>query len=130
AAHAPHKPSPTAVDAEPLHLMVVDDNPDAANALASLLRQMGQQVVVFGDADSALRAAQHEHADAYILDIGLPGMDGYELARQLRKRADTKNAVLIALTGYGQYKDRTAALRAGFDHHFIKPVEGMELLEA
>lgn len=110
-----------------LHLMIVDDNIDAAESLSSLLEAKGHQVVVATDAKNALENADIERIQVFILDIGLPGMDGYELARHLRENPATKNAVLIALTGYGQAHDRVLSKAAGFDHHFVKPNNVLEL---
>jgi CheY-like chemotaxis protein len=109
--------------------MIVDDNHDAAQSLCSLLETKGHQVAVVGDAESALTTAGIEHVQAFILDIGLPNMNGYELARRLRGRPETASAVLIALTGYGQAHDRVLSKAAGFDHHFVKPNDTLVLTE-
>jgi CheY-like chemotaxis protein len=103
--------------------MIVDDNLDAAQSLAALLEACGHQVTVLEDADSALMAVVDMRIQAFILDIGLPGMDGYELARRLRADPATASAVIIALTGYGQAHDRILTKAAGFDHHFVKPID-------
>ena len=113
--------------AKNLHLMIVDDNIDAAQSLGSLLAAKGHQVIVAGDAKSALKNAHIERIQVFILDIGLPDMDGYELARRLRAKSETANAVLIALSGYGQAHDRVLSKAAGFDHHFVKPNDTLEL---
>ena len=107
----------------PLHLMIVDDNLDAAQSLAALLESCGHHVTVLEDAGSALMAIVDIRVQVFILDIGLPGMDGYELARRLRADPATANAVIIALTGYGQAHDRVLTKAAGFDHHFVKPID-------
>jgi CheY-like chemotaxis protein len=104
-------------------LMLVDDNVDAANTLAMLLELQGYAVSVEYRAHDALARAARDAPRACLLDIGLPDMDGYELARQLRAQASTADAVLIALTGYGQAQDRERSELAGFDHHLVKPVE-------
>ncbi|OFA07724.1 alkaline phosphatase synthesis transcriptional regulatory protein PhoP [Duganella phyllosphaerae] len=106
-----------------LRLMVVDDNQDAGRTLGALLEAQGRQVLIFEDAETALRASAVAPVDAFILDIGLPDMDGYELARRLRAQAATAGKLLIALTGYGQAHDRVLSKAAGFDHHFVKPVD-------
>ena len=116
--------------AAPMRLMIVDDNADAAEALAALLSADGHQVAVLEDAASALRQAAEQPPQAFILDIGLPDMDGYQLVRALRARPETADAVFIALTGYGQAHDKVLAKAAGFDHHFVKPVEWQELAKA
>ncbi|MCS0591336.1 response regulator [Massilia norwichensis] len=104
-------------------ILVVDDNVDAANSLGELLALLGHEVVVRFDGKSALRDAAAFAPDVLVLDIGLPDMDGYELARRLRSVAATAQARYLALTGYGQAHDRTLAHAAGFDHHFVKPVD-------
>jgi len=102
--------------------MVVDDNVDGANSLAALLEAFGHNVVVMNDAQDALKTASAIAPDVFILDIGLPESDGYELAKRLRGQSDFAKATLIALTGYGQPNDKTLVTAAGFDHHFVKPV--------
>ena len=106
-----------------LRVMVVDDNVDAAAMLAMLLEAGGRQVSVEHDARRVLARARDEVPQVYLLDIGLPEIDGNELARQLRSQPETAGAVLIAVTGYGQENDRALSLAAGFDHHLVKPVD-------
>ena len=103
--------------------MLVDDNVDAANTLAMLLEMQGYNVSVAYRAQDALERAALDPPGIFLLDIGLPDMDGYELARRLREQQPTGDAVLIALTGYGQAQDRERSEQAGFDHHLVKPVE-------
>ncbi|MDB5760306.1 MAG: hypothetical protein JWM30_3595 [Burkholderia sp.] len=110
------------------NILIVDDNVDAANTLAMLLRANGHQVAVKHTGEDALQHCAHEAPDVMLIDIGMPGMDGYRLARNLRKLPQTANAVLIAVTGYGQAKDRQRAEQAGFTHHFVKPVDSAQLL--
>lgn len=119
-------PSP----AGPLRIMVVDDNVDAAETLSTLLRMHGHEVCAAGDADAALKLAPAFGAQVYILDIGLPGIDGYELAGKLREQMGASPATLIALTGYGQESDRERSSRAGFDFHLRKPADPEELQRA
>jgi PAS domain S-box-containing protein len=107
----------------PLRLLVVDDNLDAAATLAMLLEACGYEAMVENDSLRALERALEERPDACLLDIGLPEMDGNELARRLRADPRTRAALLVAVTGYGQEQDRRAALEAGFDHHMVKPVD-------
>ncbi len=109
------------------HLMVVDDNADAAKTIAMLLEILGYSVSVEYEAHSALKRARIEAPRVLLLDIGLPDMDGYELARRLRALPETARATLIALTGYGQEEDRARTKAAGFDHHFVKPVDPAQL---
>lgn len=111
----------------PMHLLIVDDNKDAADLLGVLLEMEGHRVSVEYDAHAAIRHAREEHPTVLLLDIGLPVMDGYELARQLREHPSTASATLIAVTGYGRDDDRKRSKAAGFDHHLVKPVNPDEL---
>ena len=104
-------------------VLVVDDNRDAANSLGALLRMLGAEVDVVHDGESALQAFSSQHPQVVLLDLGMPGMDGYEVARRLRQRHDGRGVMLIALTGWGQEKDRLNSRAAGFDHHLIKPAD-------
>jgi CheY-like chemotaxis protein len=103
--------------------LVVDDNVDAAHSLERLLRTDGHQVCVVYSGSAAVDAAASYRPDVVLLDIGLPDIDGYEVARHVRSDARGKVMVLIAVTGWGQPKDRQRATEAGFDHHLTKPVE-------
>jgi signal transduction histidine kinase/CheY-like chemotaxis protein len=111
----------------PLRILVVDDNVDAASTLAHWLALEGHTVAVAHDGRSALEQAAREPFEAFILDIGLPGMDGTELARRLRVGGLAKGALLLALTGYGQTSDREKSAAAGFDHHLVKPADPQQL---
>ena len=122
--------SPPAPQSRPLELVIVDDNVDAAESLAALLSTAGHSVTVLENGLSTLQYAAEHKPQVFILDIGLPDMDGYQLARRLKAQPATANAVFIALTGYGQAHDKVLAKAAGFDHHFVKPVEWQELLQA
>lgn len=104
-------------------LLVVDDNRDAAMSLAMLLRLHGHEVKVAHDGAAALAVATTFVPHVVFLDIGMPGMDGYEVARRLRQQPGMETAVLAALTGWGQQEDRRRTAEAGFDHHFVKPPE-------
>jgi signal transduction histidine kinase/ActR/RegA family two-component response regulator len=110
-----------------LHVVIVDDNVDAANSLGVLLKAIGHQVNITSNAKAALLDAARIRPHAFILDIGLPDIDGYELAKRLRKLEGCGDAVLIALTGYGQPQDQAMALEAGFNHHFVKPADTQRL---
>ena len=110
-------------------VLVVDDNVDAAQLLAMVFENLGYEVLVEHDPHSALRVAAGRMPDVCILDIGLPDMDGNELARRLRAQPGTERALLIAVTGYGRPRDRERALEAGFDHHLVKPVDLRRLIE-
>jgi CheY-like chemotaxis protein len=104
-------------------ILVVDDNEDAAVGLATLLRLDGFEVLVAHDGAEALAIAQHEHPALVLLDLGLPGMDGYEVARRLRAIEGLQAARLIAVTGYGQAADKRRTAEAGFEAHLVKPVD-------
>ncbi|MCE4554680.1 ATP-binding protein [Roseateles cellulosilyticus] len=104
-------------------ILVVDDNVDAAQMLALLLQSEGHDVAIETVAMHVLDRANRWHPQVVILDIGMPGMDGYEVAQQLRGHAATAGTVLMAVTGYGQAGDRERARRAGFDHFLVKPVD-------
>ena len=90
---------------------------------------MGQQVCTATDATEALESVRRERPDLVISDIGMPNIDGYELARRLRKEPDSERLILVALTGYGQETDKQQAKAAGFDYHLVKPVS-LEALQA
>ncbi len=106
-----------------LRVMVVDDNEDAAETLGDLLKLEGHEVAVETDPANALKRADDVAPDVYILDIGMPQMDGYELARRLRTTSTGRAAVLVAHTGYGQAEDMVKSRMAGFDHHLVKPLD-------
>lgn len=115
---------------QPLRLLVVDDNKDAADSLAIFLDAAGHKVFVEYNAISAIACAHMVSPQICILDIGLPDMDGNELASQLRAMPETVNAILIAVTGYSHERDKKKSIAAGFDHHFVKPVDVAKLLSA
>lgn len=103
-------------------ILVVDDNRDAAHALGKLLERLGHDVKYAYDGATALRAAREHQPSVVLLDIGLPEMNGYDVAKQLRKDSLFKNTLLVAVSGYGQEEDRIRSEEAGFDYHFTKPV--------
>ena len=105
-------------------VLVVDDNVDAAVSLGRLLTRLhGQDVKVAHDGPSGLALAEAFRPEVVILDIGMPGMDGYEVARRLRDRPESNGTLLVALTGWGQEADRRRSAEAGFDRHLVKPVD-------
>ncbi len=119
---AHQKPSPSGY-----RLLVVDDNQDAADSLADLLRLEGHEVRVAYSGVAALEMTESCAPDALFLDIGMPGMDGYEVARRIRQQPGREKVVLAALTGWGQQVDRRRTAEAGFDHHLVKPPEPKEV---
>jgi PAS domain S-box-containing protein len=108
-------------------ILVVDDNVDAAESLAVLLRMEGHEVLVAHDGPEALVAAEGQPPEIAILDLGMPGMDGFEVARRLRALAESNGMLMLALTGWGQEQDRYRCFEAGFDGHLPKPVEWEDL---
>ena len=122
-------PEPVAAPCPALDVMVVDDNVDAAEMLSLMVETYGYRVRTEHASLAALREAERAPADLYLLDIGLPELDGHELARRLRANPATAHATLVAVTGYGGGRDRSAAHEAGFDYHFVKPVDPGALAE-
>ena len=104
-------------------VMVVDDNKDAADSLGMLLRLRGMQVEIANDGPSAIRTFPIFHPTVILLDLGMPGMDGYEVAQRIRHLPDSENVALIALTGWGHAEFRQRSRDTGFLHHLVKPIE-------
>jgi CheY-like chemotaxis protein len=104
-------------------ILLVEDNRDAAESLAILLELLGHRMRVVHDGVAAMEAARSKVPDVMLVDIGLPGMDGHEVARQVRLDPNLKNVTLIALTGYGHKEDKRRAMAAGFDYYLVKPVD-------
>ncbi len=138
--HAPSTAAPAPVSASrqakleqgrerPARVLVVDDNVDLAKGLARLLQIRGHDVRIAFDGPTGLDEAKNSRPDVVLLDIGLPGMDGYQLAAQLRLDETVKDATLIAISGYGQEEDLRLAREAGFDHHLVKPIISDELIK-
>jgi PAS domain S-box-containing protein len=119
----PWEHAPTA-----LHVLVVDDNLDTATGMTKLLGASGYRVTTAHDGPTALDVARAERPDVILIDIGLPGMDGYRVTQELRKDECCKEAVIIAISGYGQEQDRRRSRQAGIDHHLVKPVDYDDLL--
>ena len=111
-----------------LRVMVVDDNLDAGQMLGVWLQELGHEVMVKATPEEALSCAQNATIDVFLLDIGLPQMDGDELARRLRARPRNEGAIYSAVTGYGQARDIKQSKQAGFDYHFVKPLDPSRLL--
>ena len=121
-------PRLTAQQAVMRRIMIVDDNEDSAQVLAEVLELIGHDTHIAHDAPSALQTVSGFAPDVILMDIGLPVMDGYELARAIRAMTDLRSPRLIALTGYGQESDRQRAFEAGFDEHLVKPIRIERLL--
>jgi CheY-like chemotaxis protein len=109
--------------ASPRRVLIVDDNEDAANSLAMILKLSGHETASVYTAMDALERAVSFRPDVVLLDIGLPGMDGYEVAQKMRELPGLRGIRLVAVTGYGRSDDRLRARDAGFDDHLTKPVE-------
>jgi CheY-like chemotaxis protein len=120
---------PAARPGRALRVLVVDDNVDQAESMAMLLRAAGQEVRVVYSGAHALATAAEYRPQVVLLDIGLPEIDGYEIARRLRQDPLFERLPLIAMTGYGQDTDRQRSLAAGFDHHLVKPADPQRLRE-
>ncbi len=116
-------PHPAEAPGRGLRVLVVDDNSDAATMLADALAERGYQTAMAHDGPQALNVAAGFRPHVALLDIGLPVMDGFELARQFRSTTELLSTRLVAVTGYGQERDRLASTAAGFDAHLVKPVD-------
>jgi signal transduction histidine kinase len=128
APEASRTPAPSVAPRVPLRILIVDDNVDAADSVAWLMRQQAHEVRTAHDGRSALEMANDFRPQVIVLDLGLPELDGYEVSRRLRATPDTREALIIAVSGYGQDEDRRRSTQAGFDYHFIKPVNFETLL--
>jgi CheY-like chemotaxis protein len=109
-------------------VLIVDDNQDTASGMAKLLKVLGHEAAIANDGPAAIEAAQEFQPSYVLLDIGLPGMDGYQVARRLRQHESCKDSVIIAVSGYGQDEDRRRAKEAGIDHHLVKPIDHNALI--
>jgi CheY-like chemotaxis protein len=119
----PATATPTPNQASAYRILLADDNADFANSMALLLRAKGHEVRVTHNGADALKEAGSFQPQFAFLDIGMPILNGYELAENLRRSPETKDVVLTAITGWGQENDRRRAERAGFHHHLVKPVD-------
>ena len=124
----PDRPSEAAMgriaaSSKPARILVIDDNVDTARVMAKLLKLLGHEVKISHDGPEGIETARDFRPSFVLLDIGLPGMDGYEVAAQLRREVCCKESVIIAVSGYGQDEDRRRSKEAGFHHHLIKPLD-------
>lgn len=126
----PARPSKPDSPIKPRRILVVDDNVDFAASLKLLLEHEGQVVEVVHDGQSALDAAKTFSPDVVLMDLGLPGINGFETAHALRAMPEMRGALLIAVSGYAQDEDRRRSAREGFDNHLQKPVELQQILDA
>jgi len=104
-------------------VLIVDDNRDSVETMATLIRLSGHEIEMAHDGKTALEKAKSFKPEIILLDVGLPDMHGYEVAERLRAVPENKSLVIVALTGYGNEEDRRRARDAGFDYHFVKPVD-------
>jgi CheY-like chemotaxis protein/anti-sigma regulatory factor (Ser/Thr protein kinase) len=129
----PQALSPPTEKAKPtgpsLRVLVVDDNVDTVTTLALLVKESGHDVRTAFDGPTVLEVALDYRPNVVLLDIGLPGLNGFEVSKQLRQQPGLQNAVLVAMTGYGQESDRRRSQEAGFDHHLVKPGDLGKVLE-
>ena len=114
-------------EGQPLRVLVVEDDTGTARTWARLLGSLGHEVEVAADGPAAVRAAEARPPDVVLLDIGLPGMSGYEVARRLRQLPSNSRPLLVAVTGFGEPADRLHSYEVGIDLHLVKPVEVEEL---
>jgi CheY-like chemotaxis protein len=119
--------SDTETVAERRRVLVIEDNADAQLSMKYLLEMWGHEVAVAGDGPTGVDSALSLHPDITLVDIGLPEMDGYEVARRIRNAPGGEQMMLVALTGYGTPEERSRAMQAGFDVHLVKPVEPEQL---
>ncbi|HXR50911.1 MAG TPA: response regulator [Steroidobacteraceae bacterium] len=124
------RPDTSTEGIRPLRILVADDNLDSAMSWSALIEDGGHQVVTAYDGRAALEAAEQLHPQVALLDIGMPHLDGYEVARRIRASTWGREAMLVAVTGWGQAKDRALAREAGFDEHFTKPLDPVQLARA
>ncbi len=110
-----------------LRILIVEDDPDAAKSLAQYLEAAGHEVVMAPDGRSALAAVAAEHPDVALIDIGLPDLSGYEVARHLQQLQAEKRPLLVAITGYGREEDFQRSREAGIDLHLVKPADREQL---
>jgi CheY-like chemotaxis protein len=118
-----------ALRVSPKRVLLVEDNADVADMLTAYLQQLGHEVIQAHDGPAGLDAALRHRPEVIVCDIGLPGLDGYEIARRIRESPAPQPCVLIAVSGYGASTDRERARAAGFDHHLTKPADPVQLAD-
>ena len=125
----PERPGPEDKTASrpTVRILVVDDNRDSAESLSLLLETLGNDVRTAHDGLEAVELAKEQQPELVLLDLGLPSLNGYDVAREIRRQPWGKSTVLVALTGWGQEEDRRRSAEAGFDHHLVKPVDTVRL---
>ncbi len=106
-----------------MRILIAEDNRDSADSLKALLETLGYEAHISNDGESAVRLAATLRPDVIVMDIGLPGINGYEAARQVRALKPELPALIVALTGWGQQSDRLRSAEAGIDHHLVKPLD-------
>jgi two-component system, OmpR family, response regulator len=126
--HSPERAATATRAPGRLSVLVVEDNPDTLTTTARLVQLSGYAVAAATTGEEALRAVAEHDPDVVLLDLGLPGMDGYDLAKRLRLRAASKRPLLVAVTGYGKDEDKARAAAAGIDLHLTKPADPRMLL--
>jgi CheY-like chemotaxis protein len=124
---SPRQPELPSNEIPPTRILVVDDNLDSAKSMALLLKLMGHEVCLAHDGLEAVEVAVRERPEVIMLDIGLPGQDGYQACRLIR-REGLDDELIVALTGYGQDEDRARSMAAGFNNHLVKPVS-LEMIQ-
>ena len=130
ASHAVQPKRRSSTRAVARRVLVVDDNVDAALMLAALVKQFGHEVLTVHDGPQALRVAENFQPDVILLDIGMPGMNGFEVARSLREKGISPAPRIVAVTGWGKPEDQERSREAGFDMHLVKPVEVSQIQQA
>lgn len=106
-----------------MRILIAEDNRDSADSLKALLEALGHEAHISYDGESAVRSAADLRPDVIVMDIGLPGINGYEATRQIRAMKPALPALIVALTGWGQQSDRLKSAQAGIDHHLVKPLD-------
>jgi two-component system, sensor histidine kinase len=126
----PSEAKPLTIDTSPLRIVLIEDNEDSREMLRVSLEMAGHEVGIAADGPSGLDLIQQRAPDVVLVDVGLPGMDGHEVARRIRAMPEGRRMRVIALTGYGQQEDRRRSRESGFDAHLVKPIDPAGLMSA